>query len=349
MLVMRRSPLAAAVALLAGAVLAFGAVSPAAAASSPDAGETTTPAQPYLNNPNTGDWLGSYLVGVPVWPTEFGLLEPDAAEIYNGPGAATTKWGTAPDPTAAARLAFLLWAYGDTPDDAEAAALAHLIYAALSAPQTPADLSPANDFRHIAYDALFHLTKLSPAAQAAVASMLATPANSFGPWTPDLVAPSGATIGAASDWSLQVLGSGGTGVGSVPVTVTVTGGTLPGGATTASFVTPADGSPLLIPITPTSAAPIVDVEVVAPTAALSSIEAIDVSVSPALRRGDNVTTLTASVTGAAAAAPAAGPALAVSGPRTDPGPTAAGGLLAVLLGTAMVLAATPRRRRAHRA
>lgn len=323
----------------------------ASAATVQAAGVATSPAQPYLANPNTTDWLGSYTVGTETaFATEFGMNSPDQAEAVAAPAAVVTKWGTSISPSDSALLAYLLWRYGDTTDADEASALAHIIFSKLSAPQNPAQLSPANDFRHIAYDAPFHLAKLPLSSQALVTSMLATSTDVMGPWTIDLTPPSSATIGTASDWSLRILGAGGVAVPSVPVQVTVTDATLAGGATTLSLTTPSNGSPLLIPVTPTGSAPSMTVDADAPRDEALSVDAVTVDVSPLLIRSNSVTALTGTVTGTAAAAPAAGPILAVTGSQNPPWLAGSTGLAAILAGAALVLVSErPRRRRAHRA
>jgi hypothetical protein len=224
-------------------------------------GHETTPAQPYLNNPDPSDWLGSYVVGgKQVWCVQFAHLAPDSNEQYQPGAALKTKWGTDLAPDVAADISYLLLRYADTDDADDAAALAHLLHSWTAAPQNPDQLLPTNDFRHIAYDAPFHLAKLPAAAQAAVPALTADAAANRGPWTATVTAPqTPQTIGTAADWTIEVKNAAGTGVPDVPVTVTAVDATFTGAdgdqVTTGTVSTDADGAPLALPVTPTGAAP----------------------------------------------------------------------------------------------
>ena len=69
-------------------------------------GHLTTPAQPYKNNPDASDWLGSYIVGgKQVFCVQFAHLAPDTDEMYQPGMALKTKWGTDLPPDVAARPA----------------------------------------------------------------------------------------------------------------------------------------------------------------------------------------------------------------------------------------------------
>ncbi|HEY0805124.1 MAG TPA: hypothetical protein VGD84_08675 [Pseudonocardiaceae bacterium] len=222
-----------------------------------DVGENV-PAQPYQNNPDKLDWLGSYKInGQQSWCIDFALAAPDQNESLATPTDPTlrTKFGDPVDATTAAEISFLLLRHGNTTSSDEAAALAYLLHS-WTAPASPAHtIDPGNTFRTVAFDAKTHLAEMTPSAQAVVASMQADAAANHGPWTSATTAPSPLTIGTATNWSINVLGASGKGVGSVPVSITATNATLPNGTTTQVINTPADGSPLSIPVTPTGASP----------------------------------------------------------------------------------------------
>jgi hypothetical protein len=229
-------------------------------------GHETSPAQPYKGNPDATDWAGSYIVnGRQSFCVQFAFLAPDSDEQYQPGQPLMTKWGTPLSADVAADISYLLLRYGDTKNADQAAALSHLLHSWTAAPQTPDQLLPTNDFRHIAFDAPFHLAKLPPAAQAAVETLRADATANHGPWSRSLTAPTKPQIiGVADNWTVTVTGAAGKGLPSVPVTVTVTDGTLESGKATGVLTTPADGSPLLVPVTPTGANPSVTVELASP-------------------------------------------------------------------------------------
>src|SRR5262245_52274900 len=87
--------------LVAGVALAGAPV--AAATVQQGIGHQTSPAQPYLNNPDQADWLGSYVVnGKQVFCVQFAFLAPDSDELYQPGMALRTKWDT-PLPSDVAR------------------------------------------------------------------------------------------------------------------------------------------------------------------------------------------------------------------------------------------------------
>lgn len=281
------------------------AVQPAAAAVDPDVGRSTSPAQPYLGNPSSSDWLGSYLVdGDPVWGVHYALQEPDEGEPYLPPGALRTKWDTT-SPNAA-KVPYLMWRFGQSPTDDQAAALSHLLYSWYSAPQAPGQLDPANDFRHIAYDAAFHLSKLSSSVQSLVTQMTTESEQYQGPWTIELVAPANSVVGTASTWTVQIRSALGVSVPSAPFTVSVSDGTV-NGAATAPFTTTADGTPLEFPVIPTGTNPSVTVELEAPTGAPESRTPVRGDALPVVARADNVVTQSLSVDAVATVPPTGSP------------------------------------------
>jgi hypothetical protein len=237
-------------------------------------GYETRPAQPYAGNPDAADWVGSFVVGgEQVWCVQFAFLAPDTDERYRPGQALRTKWGTPLPADVAADISYLLLRYADTESPDEAAALAHLLHAWTSGPQNPGQLNPANDFRHIAYNAPFHLTKLPATARAAVTALTEDAAANRGPWTASVTAPDTAqTIGTSDEWTFEVLNAAGSGVADVPVTVTATDATFTDPATgsqvaTATVPTPEDGSPVTLEVTPAGAAPALDITLAAPAAA----------------------------------------------------------------------------------
>jgi hypothetical protein len=231
-------------------------------------GYNVTPAQPYLHNPDASDWTGSYLVNSkPVWCVDFAYKAPDSNEQYQPGQPLLTKWGTPLDPTVAAEISYLLLRYGNTTSADDSAALAHLLHSWTAAPQNPGQLGPGNDFRHIAYDTNYHYSKLPASAQQAVQALTADASANHGPWTATMGKPTGAqTIGTAGSWTVSVLNAAGKGVSSVPVTLTATDATLPGGKTTASLQTGSNGSPLTVAVTPTGPNPSVVATLSAPAA-----------------------------------------------------------------------------------
>ena len=220
-----------------------------------------TPAQPYLHNPDKTDWVGSYLVnGKQVWCVQFAFLAPDSDEQYQPGQALRTKWDTELAPDVAADISYLLLIHAETKDANVAAALGHLLHSWTAAPQTPDQLDPGNDFRHIAYDVDFHLKNLPPAAQAAVTTLRDDANQNHGPWTTAVAKPAAPqTIGTPGDWSVTVDNAAGKMLRNVPVNVTVTGGVLDTGAATGRIMTPDTGKPLVVRVTPT--APDVSVQV----------------------------------------------------------------------------------------
>lgn len=233
-------------------------------------GFATTPAQPYLNNPDTSDWLGSYVVGgKQVFCVQFAFLAPDSDELYQAGMALRTKWGEDLPPDVAADISYLLLRYGDTKSPDEAAALAHLLHTFTSSPQTPAQLDPGNDFRHIAYNAPSHLALLPATAQAAVQKLTADAAANRGPWTAAVTAPATPqTIGVTADWTITVRNAAGKGITNVPVTVDAVDATFPDAAgkpvSTGTVTTTAD--PLVLKVTPTGTAPKIDIKLASPAA-----------------------------------------------------------------------------------
>jgi hypothetical protein len=232
--VLTRSVLAPLAIGVAAAVAVLAPAGAALAAPVPDHGDATTPAQPFSGNPNMSDWLGSYLIaGTPSWDATFGNPAPDATATWTDAGALVTKWSTAVDATTAAQLSYLLVAYGSTASDDDAAAIAYLTDVATSSPQNPGQLDPSNDFRHIAFDAPFHLPKLRASAQARVAALQTESAALAGPWTLQLTAPASAQIGSPATWTIRVVSASGSGVPNVPVTLTATDGAFTGARTAA--------------------------------------------------------------------------------------------------------------------
>ena len=239
----------------------------AAAAVQQGVGHATTPAQPYLNNPDPSDWLGSYVVGgKQVWCVQFAYLAPDSNEQYRPGEALKTKWGTALPSDVASDISYLLLRYADTKDADEAAALAHLLHSWTAGPQSPSQLDPSNDFRHIAYDAPFHLAKLPAGAKAAVDALKADAAANRGPWTAGVTAPDKQTIGAAADWTISVKNAAGTEVADVPVTVKATDATFPDadGKQVTTGVVNTTAEALALSVTATGAAPRLDITLDSP-------------------------------------------------------------------------------------
>jgi hypothetical protein len=231
-------------------------------------GHRTTPAQPYKDNPDTADWLGSYKLGDrQVWCVQFAHLAPDSDEVYQPGAALKTKWGTDLPADVAADISYLLLRYADTTNADEAAALAHLLHSWTAGPQDPSQLAPTNDFRHIAYDAPFHLAKLPPAAKTAVQTLTADAAANRGPWTATVTAPEGAqTIGVAADWTITVNNAAGNGVPEVPVEITATDATFADadGKQVSTGTLPTTEEPLVLSVTPTGTSPSVDITLASP-------------------------------------------------------------------------------------
>jgi hypothetical protein len=232
-------------------------------------GHQTAPAQPYLNNPDTADWLGSYIVnGKQVFCVQFAHLAPDSDELYQPGMALKTKWDTDLPPDVAADISYLLLRFGDTKNPDEAAALAHLLHSWTAGPQNPAQLAPTNDFRHIAYDAPFHLAKLPAGAQTAVQTLTADAAANRGPWTAEVIAPNAPqTIGVAADWGIQVKNAAGKAVGGVPVTVSAVDATFAGAdgkPVNTGLITTGTALPFVLKVTPTGTSPKIDIKLASP-------------------------------------------------------------------------------------
>ncbi|KEI44683.1 MSCRAMM family protein [Saccharopolyspora rectivirgula] len=248
-------------AVLATAALTGGSLlaNPAAALAEPQegVGHETRPGQPYGGRDRARDWLGSYIVGgKQVWCVQFALTAPDSGEEYRPGDELRTKWGTPLPDDIAANISYLLLRYGDTRSPDEAAALAHLLHSWTAAPRTPQDLDPANDFTRIAYDADAHLSKLPPAAQEAVQRLLADAERNRGPWQAELTAPAEEqVIGEPGEWALRVQRADGQGIGGVPVKLTATDATIEGLPENQEVITPDDGSPLTLRVTPTGPSP----------------------------------------------------------------------------------------------
>ena len=240
-------------------------------------GYNVTPSQPYKGNPDASDWTGSYIVnGKQVWCVLFEYQAPAGNEQYGAGQPLKTKWGTDLDPTIASEISYLLLRYGNTTSADQAAALAHLLHSWTAAPQNPGQLDPSNDYKTVAYDAPYHLGKLPVSAQQAVTAMQNDAQANHGPWTAGIGKPTGTqTIGTASDWTISVQNAAGKGLSAVPVNVTVADGTLSGGKTTASMTTPADGSPLVVPVTPTGPSPALTVTLASPNAVPVELPAVN--------------------------------------------------------------------------
>lgn len=244
-------------------------------------GFATSPAQPYLNNPDKADWLGSYVVnGKQVFCVSFAYLAPDSDELYQPGTPLRTKWNTDLPPDVAADISYLLLRYGDTKSPDEAAALAHLLHTWTASPQNPAQLDPSNDFRHLAYDSPGHLAKLPASAQAAVKALSTDATANRGPWTASVTAPAGAqTIGVAADWAVSVKNAAGKGVADVPVTVTAVDATFPDAAgkpVTTGTVTTTAADSVVLKVTPTGTAPKLDIKLASPAAVPTVQQAVQV-------------------------------------------------------------------------
>jgi hypothetical protein len=251
--------------LLASSALTLTTATSAQAAPQQGIGHNTTPAQPYKGNPDKSDWLGSYMVGGrQVFCVQFAFLAPDSDEQYNPGEPLMTKWGTELDSVVAAEISYLLLRYAKTTNPDEAAALAHLLHSWTAAPQNPSQLLATNDFRHIAYDANFHLTKLPPSAQQAVDRLRADAAANHGKWIPTVTKPATPQfIGAAAPWTVAVRNEAGKGIPGVEVDVTVEQGVLADGKATGKATTTADGT-VAVPVTPTGTQPLVRINFMGP-------------------------------------------------------------------------------------
>jgi hypothetical protein len=240
--------------LLAGLI---GIASPGTAAAAPQhAHGESVPAQPYLHNPDSLDWLGSYVVnGQQSWCIDFAFKAPDANEQFTTSQNLMTKWGTPVDPTIAAEISFLLLRNGTTQSDDVAAAMSFLLHSWTAAPDGNHTTAPGNDFHNIAFDAPLHLNEMLPSTKAAVTALQADAAANHGPWTTAMTTPSPLVIGTATNWTITVLNPAGKGVPGVPVTIAATDATLPNGTASQVINTPADGSALTVAVKPTGANP----------------------------------------------------------------------------------------------
>lgn len=276
----RRSRAVVTAGLLVAALSLFGAPN-ASATVQQGIGYATTPAQPYLNNPDAADWLGSYVVnGEQAFCVQFAYLAPDSDELYQPGSPLRTKWNTDLPKDVAADISYLLLRYGDTKNPDEAAALAHLLHTWTASPQTPDQLAASNDFRHIAYDAPFHLSKLPAGAQEAVRVLTEDAAANRGPWTAAVTAPTAPqTIGVAADWTIAVTNAAGKAVPDVPVTVNAVDATFPdadGNPVTSGTVTTTGADTFTLTVTPTGVAPKLDISLASPAEVPTVRQAVQV-------------------------------------------------------------------------
>lgn len=252
-------------------------------------GHLTTPAQPYKGNPDASDWLGSYVVGgKQVFCVQFAHLAPDSDEVYQPGMALKTKWGTDLAPDVAADISYLLLRYGNTKSADEAAALSHLLHTWTASPIRDGQLDPNLGFRDIAYDAPFHLTKLPPAAQAAVQALTTDAAANRGPWTASVTAPNAPqTIGVAADWGVTVENAANKPVPDVPVTVEALDATFLDETgqqvKTATLSTKDDG--LKLKVTPTGTSPRIDIELASPAEVPVVQQAVDLDTQRVVSTG----------------------------------------------------------------
>lgn len=232
-------------AALALGAFALGATAPPANAEyQEDTGRPVTPGQPYGGKSQVGDWLGSYLVGgKPVFCVAFELKAPDTNEKYQPGDELRNKWGDPLPADTAANISYLLLRYGDTKDPDRAAALAHLLHSWTAAPRPGHDdLNPANDFRHIGYDAPYHLAKLPAEAREDVRELTADAEANRGPWTATVDTPREDRSDEAGDWTITVHNAKGKGVAKVPVTVELADAKLPDGSAKTTVTTGDDGT-----------------------------------------------------------------------------------------------------------
>ena len=229
-------------------------------------------AQPYKGNPDKTDWLGQYIVGgKPMYCVRFALAAPDAGANYSPDGPLTDKWGGTIDPKTLAEVSYILLRYGDTtglaPDiaNAQAAAVAHILHSITSGgrPANPND-GPGD----VAYDSALHLKELTAKSSTAgddVAKFKTDAEANYGPWKATVTPPTAAqVIGTVDKWTIGVVRDGGDGaaIKGVPVKLTVTDGKVDKDTVT----TPADGSPLVVNVTPTGPNPTVKIDLDAPLA-----------------------------------------------------------------------------------
>jgi hypothetical protein len=197
---------------------------------------------------------------------QFEYKASDTDEQYRPGDELRTKWGDPLPSGVAAEISYLLLRYGDTHNPDEAAALAHLLHSWTAPPRTGHDdLNPRNDFRHIAYDAAFHLGKLPPGAQRAARVLSADAEANRGPWTASVTTPAQwQTIGTPAGWTVTVHNARGAGLPKVPVRITLGGATLPDG-TTETVVSTGDDGTATVPVIPTGAKPALTGALAAPS------------------------------------------------------------------------------------
>ena len=253
--------------MIAGVAMLAAPVVASANTGNPGVGHAVTPAQPYLDNKDPSDWLGSYVVGgKDVYCVRFALNAPDSDTQYKPGEPLKDKWGDPLKPEVASKVSYLLLRYGATKNPDEAAALAHLLHSYTSGVQ-PGDprLDSGKDFNHIGYDIAGHLAKLQaqfPDAAKAVAAEEADAVANQGPWDVAVTAPTGAqVIGTADKWTIKVTHKGtDTAITGVPVKLTVTDGKVDKDTVS----TPTDGKPLVVDVTPTGPKPTVTVDLSSP-------------------------------------------------------------------------------------
>ncbi|RJQ71606.1 hypothetical protein D5S17_27810 [Pseudonocardiaceae bacterium YIM PH 21723] len=248
--------LACALVLIAGSML-----SAQAASGSHEVVGLKTPAQPYKGNPDSYDWLGAYEVGgKQVWCVQFAYAAPGTGEGYPSTGALTDKWGTPLAPEVAADISYLLLRYNDTSNPNDAAALAHLLHTWTAGTTDPAKLGADKSFQQVGYDVNFHLNSLPAEAKQAVDRLKAEAIANRGPWQITVAAPADPQlIDAAGTWTVAVT-AGGKPQGGARVTLTATDATVEN----AQVSTPADGSPLVVKVTPTGPNPTLSAKTASP-------------------------------------------------------------------------------------
>ena len=194
----------------------------------------------------------------------------------------------------------------------------------LSAPQSPADLDPSNDFRHIAYDAAFHLAKLPSWAQARVTALQAEAASQHGPWTVTVVPPATSQIGTQGSWTVQVRAVSGDAVPAREVHLSVTGATMAGAAT----VTLDANGDAHVALTPTQSSVALSAGFQGPRTIAEARASNDINTTRALFASDNDTPY------AGQAAATAAPGIFAPGPQaTLSGQPRVGRLLTASAGT----------------
>jgi hypothetical protein len=264
------------------------------------------PAQPYKNNPDKTDWLGSYVVGgQQVWCVDYALKAPDSNEKYTDDDVLKTKWGTPLDATTAEEISYLLLRYGNTTSKDDAAALAHLLHAWSAPPQQgdPNPYDPNKTYQQIAYNAPLHLSELPAGAQHAVTALQADAATNHGPWTASMAAPKGQQlIGTPDSWTVNVRNASDRGLADVAVTLTATDGIFPGNTTTEVVNTPSDGSPLSVTLTPTGLNPKIVATLTSPAAMPKVRNPADPNMQKIVTTG-GTTTLTSTATTTAQSPP----------------------------------------------